>query len=93
MGHTYTRSVTHVIFSTKERIGYLASDRREDVFSYMGGILRGVDCDPLHINGVADHVHMALRFPRKLALAAFRFRPPAKAGGYKTRRRFAALNL
>jgi putative transposase len=44
-------------------------DRRADVFSYMGGILRQLECDPLHINGVADHVHLVFRFPAKLSLA------------------------
>ena len=63
MGHTYTRLVVHTIFSTKNRIPYLSQGRRDDIFAYMGGILRGLGCEPLHINGVADHVHMVFRIP------------------------------
>jgi len=36
MGHTYTNLVTHIIFSTKDRLPYLLEDRRYDVFSYIG---------------------------------------------------------
>ena len=69
MGHTYTRLIVHVIFSTKERIAYLSQDRRDEVFAYMGGILRELDCEPLHINGVADHAHMIFRLSAILPLA------------------------
>ena len=60
LSHTYTRLIVHTIFSTKDRIAYLSEDRRSEVFRYMGGILRKLDCQPLHINGVADHTHMII---------------------------------
>jgi hypothetical protein len=40
MGHTYTNLLTHIIFSTKDRLPYLLEERRHDVFAYMGGIVR-----------------------------------------------------
>jgi len=61
MGHTYIRLIVHTIFSTKQRVPYLSRPQREEVFTYMGGILRGLNCEPLHINGVADHAHMVFR--------------------------------
>jgi hypothetical protein len=39
MGHTYTNLLTHIIFSTKDRLPYLRDERREDVFAYMGARL------------------------------------------------------
>jgi REP element-mobilizing transposase RayT len=69
MGHTYTGLITHVIFSTKDRIPYIVQDHRERVFAYIGGILRGIDCEVLSINGVADHVHMLFKIPATLSLA------------------------
>ena len=69
MGHAYTRLILHIIFSTKDRIPYLAHDRREEIFAYMGGILRELKCEPLHINGMPDHVHALLRVPATIAIA------------------------
>ena len=69
LGHTYTRLIIHAIFSTKDRIPYLLQDRRDHVFAYMGGILRAMDCESLHINGVADHVHMLFRIAASQPIA------------------------
>jgi putative transposase len=69
LGHTYTRLIGHIIFSTKERTAYLADSHRDAVFAYMGGILRELACEPLHINGVADHAHLMFRVSAILSLA------------------------
>ena len=69
MAHTYTRLLVHVVFSTKGRIPYLLADRRSEVFSYMGGVLKTLACEPIQINGMADHVHLAFAMPASLSLA------------------------
>ncbi len=69
MSHTYVRLIIHAVFSTRERLPYLVEEHREDVFSYMGGILREIRCDSLAINGTADHVHIVFRTPGTLAVA------------------------
>ena len=69
MGHTYTKLIVHVVFSTKDRLPFLHQDRRPDVFSYMGGILRALHCEPLQINGMADHAHLAFTIPAAIPLA------------------------
>jgi putative transposase len=69
MSHTHVRLIVHAVFSTKDRLPYLVEDRRNDVFSYMGGILREIKCDSLSINGIEDHVHIVFRMPGTLAVA------------------------
>src|SRR5215470_8976954 len=69
MGHTYTNFLTHVIFSTKNRLPYLREERRGDVFAYIGGIVRELQGTAINVNGAADHVHALVRLPSKLALA------------------------
>ena len=53
MGHTYTNLLTHIIFSTKDRLPYLQGERRDDVFAYLGGIVRELKGTALNINGAA----------------------------------------
>jgi len=69
MGHTYTNLPTHIIFSTKDRLPFLGEDRRNDVFEYMGGIVRELRGSAINVNGVRDHVHLLIRLPAALAIA------------------------
>ena len=72
MGHNYTNLLTHIIFSTKDRLPYLQGERRDDVFADLGGMVRELKATALNINGVngvADHVHALVRLPAALAVA------------------------
>ena len=41
MANTYTKLLYHIIFSTKRREPLITDDLRDDLYSYIGGILRG----------------------------------------------------
>jgi putative transposase len=60
----------HLIFSTQDRIPYLKdASVRAALHEYMGGISHGLDCPPLIIGGVEDHVHILARFSRSISQA------------------------
>ena len=69
MGHTYSRIITHIIFSTQNRIPYLKPDLRGRLFRYMAGIAHGIDARDVTINGVTDHVHILMSLPPALSVA------------------------
>lgn len=69
MAHTYTRLLTHVIFSTKDRQPSMTDEIRPRLFPYMGGIVRDLHGTPILINGPIDHVHLLLALPPTLALS------------------------
>jgi len=58
MAQSLSKILIHVVFSTKDRRPYL-NDRelRTELHAYLGGILARLDCQPLIVGGVADHVH------------------------------------
>ena len=58
MPTTHSSLHVHIIFSTKERAPLLTTDLIEDAHAYIGGILRELDCKPVAVGGVADHVHI-----------------------------------
>jgi REP element-mobilizing transposase RayT len=70
MAHTYSQLITHLIFSTQNRIPYLKTDLRDRLFRYMAGIVRGIDARDVLVNGVSDHVHILMTIPPALAVAA-----------------------
>ena len=62
--------LVHIIFSTKNRIAFLQSpDLRSEVHAYLIGTLRALDCEPLRVGGVADHVHILAGLSRRISLA------------------------
>ena len=61
MSHTSGNILLHLIFSTAERRALIAPTFRDDLFAYVGGIVRGMRGTALIVNGTADHVHMLVR--------------------------------
>ena len=61
MAHTAGNIVVHLIFSTKARQPLITSGLRDDLFAYLGGIVREMQGVALIINGTADNVHMLVR--------------------------------
>ena len=69
MAHTFTNLLTHVIFSTKDRLPLLAPDLRPDMLAYLGGIVRKLHGKVIESNARPDHVHCLLSLPPALAVA------------------------
>jgi REP element-mobilizing transposase RayT len=69
MSHTYSNLLTHTIFSTHERTPLITDNIRDDLYSYLGGIVRELRGTALAIGGTRDHVHMLLKLPCNLAIA------------------------
>jgi putative transposase len=61
MSHTCGNILLHFIWSTHERRPLITPEIRDDVFAYVGGIVREMDETALIIGGVTDHVHMLVR--------------------------------
>lgn len=59
MAQSLAKILVHVVFSTKERRPYLRDHLlREELFRFMSGTLKAMDCSPVIIGGVEDHVHL-----------------------------------
>jgi len=69
MAHTFTNLLTHIIFSTKNRLPQIDGDLKERLHPYLGGILRKLDGKASIVNGTCDHVHLMVQLPPDLALS------------------------
>lgn len=55
----------HVVFSTKDRRPFLRDQSlRHELHNYIGGILTNLDCQPIIVGGVEDHVHFLCAMSR-----------------------------
>ena len=65
MAQSLAKILVHLVFSTKERRPFLKDQAtRENTYRYLSGILTNLDCQPITIGGVADHVHLLFGFSR-----------------------------
>ena len=69
MAGTYSNLIYHIVFSTKERRQLITPAIEDDLYKYIGGIIRNQDGMLLEIGGTADHVHILAKFKPTLCLS------------------------
>lgn len=60
MPSTHTSLHYHLVFSTKDRISMIHTEWRNDLHSYLGGIIKNLQGVPVKIGGIEDHVHLLI---------------------------------
>jgi len=59
MSQSLAKILLHTVFSTKDRRPFLREKIvREELHCYLGGILKQLDCQPIIVGGVDDHIHL-----------------------------------
>ncbi len=66
---THHGILLHVVFSTKYRKPLLLDDWRDDLYAYIGGIIKGHKSTLLNSGGIEDHVHLFLRIHPEFAIS------------------------
>ena len=69
MPQSLSKVYTHIVFSTKYRADLIDEEIQERLFNYLGGICKGLDCNPVKIGGHKDHVHILCLLSRKISQA------------------------
>jgi putative transposase len=69
VSHTYTKLLTHIIFSTKNRQKSIPTSALAELHAYIGGIVRDLGGSALAVGGIEDHVHILALFPPRIALS------------------------
>jgi REP element-mobilizing transposase RayT len=60
----------HLVFSTKERRPFLRDKViQESLHAYLGAVSKQIECPPLKVGGVEDHVHLVCRLARTITQA------------------------
>ena len=61
--------LVHIVFSTKDRAPVLAAPVRPALHAYLATVARNAECECYRVGGIADHVHLAIRFARTITTA------------------------
>ncbi|RQP07679.1 MAG: IS200/IS605 family transposase [Chryseobacterium sp.] len=69
MGQSLVQNYIHIIFSTKHRENLIDESIQEELFSYLGGICKNLECQPLQVGGYLNHVHILCMLSKKVSLS------------------------
>jgi putative transposase len=58
----------HITFSAKNREPLINDFIKEELFDYLGGICKHLECNPLRVGGYRDHIHILCLLSKKIAL-------------------------
>ena len=66
---TYTCLKYHLVFGTQYRRALLLKPMRQDLYSYIGGIIRDEGGNLDSIGGIEDHIHILCGIPPRVAVS------------------------
>jgi putative transposase len=58
MAGTFSQLYIQIVFAVKGRESLIAKEYKDEVWKYMGGIIKGKGQKPIIVSGMADHVHV-----------------------------------
>ena len=71
MGQSLSKLFVHIVFHVKDNKLLIRNQDRQDLYAYMGSIIKDNESIPILINGVGDHVHILCVMSKNISLAKF----------------------
>jgi putative transposase len=69
MPSTFTNLLYHIVFSTKQREPLITEDFREELYKYIGGIIRAEGGILIEIGGIEDHIHLLAKIKPSVSIS------------------------
>jgi REP element-mobilizing transposase RayT len=69
MAQSLSKLYIHLIFHIKDKGVKILNEDKNELYSYMGSIIKDNDSIPILINGTDDHVHILCVMSKNIALA------------------------
>lgn len=68
MGQSLVKNYVHLVFSTKYRQPLITESIEDELYAYLGGTCKNLECSPIKIGGYTDHIHILCMLSKKIAL-------------------------
>ena len=69
MSQSFVKFYAHIVFHTKNNVKFIREEIEDELYSYLGGILRNCKSIPVQIGGTSDHIHLLCTLPKTMTLA------------------------
>ena len=71
MAGKYLSLLVHYTWSTAGREPWIEADMRDDLYSYIGGIMKNKNAKLISAGGMFDHIHLYASMPSTISIADF----------------------
>ena len=71
MAQSLNKVYVHTIFSTKYREPTMVKAIKPKLYAYMGGICNTLECYPIQIGGIENHIHILCSLSKKITIIKF----------------------
>lgn len=69
MSQSLSKLYTHIVFHTKGNQNLIKPEDDNELYAYLGGLLKSTKSVPIAINGVENHVHILCIMSKNISLA------------------------
>ena len=69
MSSSLTNLLYHIVFSTKNRTEIITKTYQEELYKYIGGIIKEKKGILLAIGGMSDHIHIFMKSPASISIS------------------------
>ena len=69
MAKSLSNVLVHLVFSTKNRHPWIDVEIEEELFKYISGICRELDCPAHKVGAFDDHIHIACSLARTISIS------------------------
>jgi putative transposase len=69
MAGKYLSLLIHFVWSTKNREPWIAAEWSDNLYAYIGGVLRKKKAKLICAGGISDHIHVYSSLPSTLTIA------------------------
>jgi REP element-mobilizing transposase RayT len=66
MPQSLSKIYAHITFSTKNRYPFINNEIEQELWAYLGGICKTLECSPIRVGGHLDHVHICCLLSKKI---------------------------
>jgi len=67
MPQSLSKVYVHITFSTKSRYPFIDDSVKHELWAYIGGICKALECSPIRVGGYYDHIHICCLLSKNIA--------------------------
>ncbi len=67
MPQSLSQVYSHIIFSTKNRQPLIDKSIQSQLFDYIGGVCKSLNCNPIQVGGHLNHIHILCLLSKKIS--------------------------
>ena len=69
MPQSLVKMLSHIVFSTKDRVDLITPEIEDKLFGYISGIVKNNDSRLIIANGTANHIHLLISLGKTISIS------------------------